>query len=186
MQTTSIERVLCVKSIFIFLFFYFCVSKYYVIKKSGQISYLSKSKRVFLLATVYLFLLTSFMLPHHHHEEVVCYTKTHCETETDNHSGNYHDFTDHSHDHSSGEESQTCLSLEYYVKSDFNKSSKNPLSHRLIRYANSNFSPLFSNHHLQEDIRTKEFPFKFITEYSFYSVFMKHELSLRGPPSIIV
>lgn len=126
------------------------------------------------------------MLPHHHHEEVVCYTKTHCETETDNQSGSYHDYTDHSHDQSSGEESQTCLSLEYYVKSGISKSNKKIICLSLIDNTYKKFSfNVFNFLHKNNEIRTKEKPFKFIKEYSFYAVFLKNELSLRGPPSSI-
>lgn len=156
-----------------------------IIKKTSHIAYVSTSKRVFLLATVYLFLLTSFMLPHHHHEEVVCYTSTHCDTEGDNHNNDIQDHADHSHDHTSGETSQHCLSLEFYVKSNFNKSNKKPISLRLINCASSNFSPLFSNHQFQDDFRTKEKLFEFIGEHNIYSVFVKRQLPLRGPPFFI-
>lgn len=127
------------------------------------------------------------MLPHHHHEEVVCYTKTHCETVTDYHNGNYHDNTDHSHDQSSGEESQTCLSLEYYVKSGINKSNKKISCLSLIDNTYKKFNSYVSYFlYKNNEIRTKEKPFKFSKEYSFYAVFLKNELSLRGPPSSIV
>ena len=123
------------------------------------------------------------MLPHHHHEEEVCYTSTHCETETDHHANDIQDNTHHSHDHSSGEQTQHCLSLEFYVKSNFNKSSKRFVNAYLMNFANSSFNTLIPNHLQQDnDIKTKEKLFKFITEYNVYSVFVKHELPLRGPP----
>jgi len=127
------------------------------------------------------------MLPHHHHEEVVCYTSTHCETETDHHDNDHQDHTDHSHDHTSGEDTQHCLSLEFYVKSGFSKSNKRIISLSFVDNTNMRFSKTISNYLLQnDDLVTKEKPFKLITEYSIYSVFAERELPLRGPPSTIV
>ena len=69
-------------------------------------------------------LLTSVILPHHHHEETACFTISHCEENFEIHKLNLEDLENHHHDHTTGEESEHCISLEYYIISCAGKNIK--------------------------------------------------------------
>jgi len=125
------------------------------------------------------------MLPHHHHEETVCFTKVHCESELNEDSHNMDEHAKHSHDNSSGDNSQHCMSLEYYVKSDFGKDNKKLIKLSLLEYGFKKFNILYSFLNPKDkDIQAKEKQFEFLKKINSYTVFVRKNLPLRAPPSL--
>ena len=143
--------------------------------------------RLFFLGIVYFLLLTAIFLPHHHHEEAACYTSTHCEEAGTGHDQHAEEPVGHHHDHNTPDESQRCFTSEYYVFSDSGKSIKRAFDFELAipAYTNFLFSYLF-DYQEEYEIDTRYKLLRKLSTENNYTVFVVHELPMRGPPSSVV
>ena len=130
-------------------------------------------------------MLTAIFLPHHHHEETACYTSTHCEEGVRDHEYHAEEPLDHHHEHNTPDESQNCLTFNYYVFSDSGRTFKRTVEYKI---------KVHGHHHLHiycldyaEDEPSFEAVFKksgILTIHN-YTAVLRHELPMRAPPARI-
>jgi len=133
---------------------------------------------------VYVLLLFSVVVPHHHHEETACFTSTHCKDDVEAPSKHSDNLEDHNHDHKAGEEAKHCVTVEYYILSSINKSIKRVVDYPVPESVHSPF--LVANKlSCEKEIKTfsTDFKLKLIPLENTFTVFVKDEFPLRGPPS---
>lgn len=134
------------------------------------------------MSAVYLVLLISVIFPHHHHEDIVCYTKTHCEADDHPAENNHEDFSDHHNDHNTSEESEQCFSLEYYVLAAPGKN----LRELVFLVVNNTYGddPLATVYNIEYSLdfySSCDFPYL----KSHYTAYLKHHIPLRAPPATL-
>lgn len=134
------------------------------------------------MSAIYLLLLVSVIFPHHHHEEIVCYTSTHCET-NDHPEGNTTErLEDHHHDHNTSEETEQCISLEYYITADPGKNLKQSVTCVEKLVFSDNLQVAFLDIDYAADIFNS---CNFLCLRSHYTVYVKQHIPLRAPPAIV-
>lgn len=149
--------------------------------------YMVKSQEIkfFFLGIVYLVLLSSVILPHHHHEELACYTSTHCEEDLDSHQRDANEIEDHHHDQNSNNESEHCITIDYYVVTNAGKNIKHISIPVLLDHGHVFFSACSGCLEGEPELAANNILSESIPITSSYSEIIRKELPLRAPPSNI-
>lgn len=134
------------------------------------------SRTILLLAT--LLLLLNSVLPHHHHEQEVCFVKTHCSDELDDHHEGKSEHKDVGHDHHNNE-TDFCQIINFYLTPD----GKNFTSKSKIKNFNNDLN-------VNTNSNTKKITLVF-SDYTPENIFTSDEVilnakcltrALRAPP----
>ena len=142
--------------------------------------------RILFLSIVYGMLLSSVIIPHHHHEEVACFTTTHCEEDAAAHQHKAEEPSDHHHDHEQSEQ-QYCITIGYYVLTDAGISIKRVFDYVQPEYGNNHFDiGDFCLAELSQRFYTKDISFTDFPLQNNYTTYIRHEIPLRAPPSLLM
>ncbi len=139
--------------------------------------------RIFFLSIVYMVLLASVVLPHHHHEEIACYTAIHCGEDVNSHEHQSEEASGHHHDHKAGEESEHCISFEYYITSNNGQIVKRVFDFVIAEYACKHFlNACVDCYEEKPEITANDKLFRFLSIRNTYTVVVQRNIPLRAPP----